>query len=280
MLDKPVGEPHAKDGAGHQPGVIDRLEDRRTESGGEGILLDRDRPGTGLDQFQDRRIERLHEPGIDDRHFDPLEGESAGCRQGRTEQGAAGNQQPVVTATEYLAAAPFDGRPGPGVVVDGGLGIADRHRTGLLERPVEHRDEVVLVARCEDGHVGEQPHVPQIVGAVVGRAVGAGEPCPVEHEGDREILQRDFLKDLVERPLEKGAVDVDDRPTTGLGLSGGKRHGVRLADADVEEPVWEFLAHRLEFVPLAHRGGDHRDAGIAPQAGADCGACDVGVGPG
>ena len=114
---------------------------------------------------------------------------------------------------------------------------------------------------------------------MVGRAVGAGEPRAVEHERHREVLQRHLLEDLIEGSLQEGAIDVDDRPASRLGLSGGERHRMRLADADVEEPLGEFLANWLEFVPLAHRGGDHRDAGIAPQRGADRGTRDVGVGP-
>ena len=44
----------------------------------------------------------------------------------------------------------------------------------------------------------------------------------------------------------------------GLGLPGGERDGVALADADVEEPVGEVLADLLQLVPLAHGGGHHR----------------------
>ena len=112
------------------------------------------------------------------------------------------------------------------------------------------------------------------------RPVGAGEAGPVEHEHDRQVLQADLLEDLVERPLQERAVDVDDRSAAHLGLPRGKGHRVRLADADVEEAVGEFLAHRLELVALAHGRGEHRHPFVAPHAGADRGAGDVGVGAG
>ncbi len=44
-----------------------------------------------------------------------------------------------------------------------------------------------------------------------------------------------------------------------LAMPGGEGHGVRFADADVEEPVGKLVADRLEHVALAHGGGDDRD---------------------
>ena len=98
---------------------------------------------------------------------------------------------------------------------------------------------------------------------MVRRPVGADQPGAVEGEDDRQVLERDLLEDLVERALEERAVDVDDRPGAGLGHPGGEGDGVALADPDVEEPVGEGLADLLELVPLAHRGGQHRDLRVA-----------------
>ena len=98
---------------------------------------------------------------------------------------------------------------------------------------------------------------------MVRRPVGADQPGAVEREDDRQVLERDFLEDLVERALEERAVDVDDRPRAGLGHAGGEGDGVALADADVEEPVGEVVADLLELVPLAHRGGQDGDLRVA-----------------
>ena len=73
--------------------------------------------------------------------------------------------------------------------------------------------------------------------AVMRRAVGAGQAGAVQREDDRQVLQGDFLEDLVERALQERRVDVDDRPHAGLGHAGGEGDGVRFADADVEEAV-------------------------------------------
>ena len=128
---------------------------------------------------------------------------------------------------------------------------------------VEHRGDVFLVARGHDDHVGEDAHVGQVVSAVVSGPVGADQAGAVEAEDDRQVLKGDFLEDLVVRALEERAVDVDDRPGAGLGHAGGEGDGVALADADVEELAREGVADLLELVPLAHRGGDHGDLGVA-----------------
>ena len=85
----------------------------------------------------------------------------------------------------------------------------------------------------------KQPHVAQIEHAVMRRPVGADQAGAIEQERDRQILQRHFLENLVEAALQERAVDVDDRPQAGLGLAGGKGHGVRFANAGVEEAIRE-----------------------------------------
>ena len=142
---------------------------------------------------------------------------------------------------------------------------------------VEHRRDVLLVAGGHDHHVGEDPHVRDVVAAVVRRPVGPDEPAAVEREDDRQVLQRDLLEDLVERALEERAVDVDDRPGAGLGHPGGEGDGVALADARVEEPRGVGVADLLELVPLAHRGRHHHDLRVALHGGEEGGADGVGV---
>ena len=149
----------------------------------------------------------------------------------------------------------------------------------MRQGEVEHRGDVLLVARGHHDHVGEDAEIRQVVRAVVGRPVGADQPGAVEAEDDRQVLQRHLLEDLVVRPLEERAVDVDDRPGARLGHPGGEGDGVALADADVEELVGEGLADPLELVPLAHRRGDHRDRGVALARREQRVADRVGVGP-
>jgi len=93
-----------------------------------------------------------------------------------------------VSLGQHFRPAELERRPRAGLPLDDRLRIADGDRTVVGQRPIEHRAEVVLVARCEDGHVGKQPHVAEVVGAVVRGAVGPGEPGPIHHEYDRQVL--------------------------------------------------------------------------------------------
>ncbi len=126
----------------------------------------------------------------------------------------------------------------------------------------EHLLEVGFVAREHDREIREDAQVAEIEHTVVGRAVGAGESTAVEHERDRQILQCDFLEDLIVRPLEERAVDVDDRTEARFGLSGGEGDRVALADSGVKEAIGERVADFFELVALAHCGRDHGDARV------------------
>ena len=104
------------------------------------------------------------------------------------------------------------------------------------------------------------------------------KPGAVDAEDDRQVLEGDFLEDLVVRALEERAVDVDDRPGAGLGHASGERHRVALADAHVEKLGRECVANLLELVALAHGGGDHGHPGVAAAGFKERVADGVGVG--
>ena len=93
-------------------------------------------------------------------------------------------------------------------------------------------------------------------------AIGTGEAGAIEQERDRQVLQSDFLEQLIEAALQERAVDIDDRPHAGFGLAGGEGDGVRFANADIEKPLRESVADGFELIALAHRGGEDRDARV------------------
>ena len=128
----------------------------------------------------------------------------------------------------------------------------------MLQGEVEHLRHVLRIARRHHDQVRKDPHVDEVEHAVMRRPVGSGQAGTIQREHDRQILQRHFLKDLIVSPLQKRAVDIDDRPQPGLGHAGRKGHRVRFADARVEEAVGKLVADRLQHVPLAHRGRQHR----------------------
>ena len=72
-------------------------------------------------------------------------------------------------------------------------------------------------------------------------AVVAGEAGAVEHDRHRQPVQGDVHQQLVERPVEEGRVERDDRMQPGRGEPGGRGHRVLLGDADVVEAVGEAV---------------------------------------
>ena len=55
----------------------------------------------------------------------------------------------------------------------------------------------------------------------------------------RLVVLADVVDGLVERALEEGRVERDDRAHAAHRQAGRQRHGVLLGDPDVEEPVRE-----------------------------------------
>jgi luciferase family oxidoreductase group 1 len=103
-----------------------------------------------------------------------------------------------------------------------------------------------------------------------------GHPLPVGHPGHGVFAypQSATSPDI----WMLGSSDYGAQLAAHLGLPCGKGDGVRLADANVEEPGGKFLADRLQFVALAHRGGEHGHPLVSPHAVADGSAGGVGIG--
>ena len=87
--------------------------------------------------------------------------------------------------------------------------------------------------------------------------IRSGQSSSIQHERHGQILECDFLKDLIERSLQERTVNVDNGTDARLGLPRGEGHRVRFADPRVEEPIRKLVPHRLQLVALAHRGGQH-----------------------
>ena len=122
----------------------------------------------------------------------------------------------------------------------------------------------MLVTGRHDDKVRENAEIGEVEHTVVRRPVGAHDAGAVQKHRNGQVLQRDFLEDLIVGPLQERAIDIDDRTQACLGHAGRHGDGVRFADADVEEAVGELVANRLEHVALAHGGrDDHRARAFA-----------------
>src|SRR5579872_4626140 len=111
----------------------------------------------------------------------------------------------------------------------------------MLEREFQHGDHIRLVARSHTNHVGEQSHVGDIEDTVMRWAIRTRQSGPIHREYNVKVLEADLLEDLVEAPLQEGAVDIHHGPHPRLGHAGGKSNRVALANTDIEESVGEIL---------------------------------------
>ena len=106
------------------------------------------------------------------------------------------------------------------------------------------------------GHPGEHRHVEH---AVVAGAVGTGDPGPVDAERHRQAVHGDVVDDLVPGAVEERRVDRHDRAHAAHRHAGGRRDGVLLGDADIEEAVGEALLERQQTGRSGHRRRDGDD---------------------
>ena len=95
-------------------------------------------------------------------------------------------------------------------------------------------------------------------GTILARQAGA-----VEAEDHRQMLNRGIVHDVIERTLEESRVDRADRTVPFGSHPRGKRDSVSLGNADVVEPIGQFLGELYQPGTGRHGGGDGDDTRVA-----------------
>ena len=116
-----------------------------------------------------------------------------------------------------------------------------------------------LVGGSHDDHPGQAGEKGNIEGAGVSRPVGTDQPCPVDGEAHRELLDGDVVHDLVIGTLQKGRIDRGERLIAFGGETSSKGHGMLLGDAHIETPLGESLGKAIEPGAGRHRRSDGDD---------------------
>ena len=147
---------------------------------------------------------------------------------------------------------------------DGAFRIADRHGTILRQRHLQHRLEFVRILRLQDREVRQATQHRDVEHAVVRTAIRAHAADMVDRKDDRQLQQAHVVHHLVDGPLEKRRIHGDDRPTAGLGETGGKRDEQAFANAHIEETLRKFLRKRRQPRAIAHRRRERAHARILP----------------
>ena len=266
VFDEVVGNAEAADAAGVEAGVGGRFQHGRAEAAHQRRLFDRDDEAAFADRAENRfGIERLDEAGVDHADVEAFVAQLIAPLRGTP--AAACRRQTIVPSSPHESTSLLPNSTGVAVAGDrGGTSPSDSEsRTG---RRAAARSRASAAGRASsagrhDDHVREHAQVAEVERAVMRRAVGPGEAGAIEHERDRQILQRDFLEDLVVRRAA-GTCCRYRRSAAGRPWPGRRRRPRR---APSQMPVSKKRSGNasrtcFELVALAHRGGDHRDARV------------------
>ena len=214
-------------------------------------------------QFSHRIRNRQHPPRVDHRHADALIAQALSHRQGHRPERPDRHQQ-------HLGAQPF-GRHGEhihsgvspqcrNILADIAFRESDRGGTVVdVERFAEFFAQSGAVPWCGHPHAGNDAQYGQIPHTVVAGTIRAGDPGPVEHHRDGQLMQRHVHRDLVERAVEECRIDRHHRVQSAHRQPGRRRHRVLLGDADVEQPIREALPECGQASGSGHGRGDRDD---------------------
>ena len=207
-------------------------------------------------------VQRLGEAGIGDRGREPPGRQLVGSLQAFLEACAEAQYRHRRALAHHPALADLQGHAPlrqlepdtfAARIAQGARPIVD------LYRGRHHVHQLHLVRRRHHHEAGQASQIGDVVGAGMGRAVGADQPRPVDGETHRQALDRNIVHDLVVGPLQEGRVDrgkglhpLRDQPA-------GEGHRVLLGDADVETALGKALGEQVEPGARWHRRGDRDD---------------------
>ena len=215
-----------------EPGGVGRLQDGRAEAALERPFLDRD-ARSGTPRSPCRIVVRSS--GLTNRALTtPTRSPSLAQLLGRL-RGRSASSVPKATKHAVVPHSRTSAWPssiGCELALDRlevGLRVADRRRA----RRAAGRSRASARRRARrrgpcTTMFGKSRMYGDVEDAVVRRAVGPGQAGAVEREDDRQVLQRDLLEDLVERPLQERASRCRrSAAAPALAMPGGEGDGVR-----------------------------------------------------
>ena len=203
---------------------------------------------------EERGVEGLHEPRVDDARRDAPLGEQPPYLQGL---GNLVAQRPELDLLPFAAErtrradrkrslAPVPARRRRAAR------IADDPGPARLQRQGEQSPQVVRVGGLADRQVRQTAQHGNVEQAVVRAPVVPHAPRAVHGEDDGQLQEADVVHHLVDGALEEGRIDGDDGPHPRLRKPRRERHQMLLADAHVEEPPRKRPREGGEARPVAH----------------------------
>ena len=96
----------------------------------------------------------------------------------------------------------------------------------------------------------------------MGRAVGANDAGPIQHKGDRQVLDADVVNQLVVGTLQEGAVNSHDGLEPFAGHASRHGDGVLLGDAHIKILIGKSLLQQIKSGAGGHGSGDAHHGGV------------------
>ena len=96
----------------------------------------------------------------------------------------------------------------------------------------------------------------------MGRAVGANDAGPIQHKGDRQVLDADVVNQLVVGALQEGAVNSHHGLEPFAGHASRHGDGVLLGDTHIEILRRKSLLQQIQAGAGGHGGGDAHHGGV------------------
>ena len=187
-------EPAHDDPVRDEPAPLERLEARGAEAAREAALLDRDDAARRARASADDQllVERLREPGVDDRRGERRPRRARPRRRGPRGASSRGprRRRPACPARRARCApsrsrARFGAESSGDALARCRAGSGTRSGPSWCEGGVEHVPQLVLVGRRHHDEVRDAAQVREVERALVRLAVGADQPAAVERERDR-----------------------------------------------------------------------------------------------
>ena len=88
------------------------------------------------------------------------------------------------------------------------------------------------------------------------RPIIAAQASAIHTEDHRQVLERDIVNHLVERPLQERRVDRTERPISFGRHAGGEQDRVLFRDAHIEVAVRMMRAEEVQSCTVRHGSGD------------------------
>src|SRR5882757_6635891 len=185
-------------------GVGEGSGERASGAARTGVVLDGDHQSVVGGEFGELTGYGKDPAGVGDGDAEPVPGQLA-CRfEGRGGEWPDGHQQNVA---ETVGVQDVDGAvpvQGGDVGTGGGFGEAQRGGSDRVgDGFTEQFTQPAGIARYGYAHAGDGAEDGQVPHAVMARAVGAGDPGPVQDECDRQPVQGDIHEELVEGAVEE-----------------------------------------------------------------------------